>query len=71
MHPWYVEDPGGQLSLELAPRYDKHSRIELGVMGTETHQVFGTWSGRFVSDDGESIELAGMQGFAEESRSRW
>ena len=40
-------------------------------MGTETHQVFGTWSGIFVTDDGARVEFAGIQGFAEESRSRW
>ncbi|HEY5013138.1 MAG TPA: DUF2804 domain-containing protein [Acidimicrobiia bacterium] len=69
--PWLVDDPHGRLHLRLDPRFDKHSKTEAGVMGTETHQVFGTWSGTFVADDGESIELAGIQGFAEESRSRW
>lgn len=71
LRTWRVEDPGGRLRLELAPRYDKHTRTEAVVMGTETHQVFGTWSGTFVTDDGETLELAGLQGFAEESRSRW
>jgi hypothetical protein len=71
LRPWRVEDPGGQLSLELAPRYDKHSRTETFVLGTETHQVFGSWSGWLRSDDGARLELAGLQGFAEESRSRW
>jgi hypothetical protein len=71
MEPWRVEDPSGRLHLRLDPRFDKHSKIEAGVMGTETHQVFGNWSGAFVTDDGESIELVDVQGFAEESRSRW
>jgi len=57
--------------VELAPRYDKHTRLEAGVLGTETHQVFGTWSGSFTTDDGEVVDFAGLQGFAEESRSRW
>ena len=71
MRPWLVDDPDGRLHLRLDPRFDKHSKTEAGVMGTETHQVFGIWSGTFVTDDGEAIELAGIQGFAEESRSRW
>ena len=71
MRPWRVSDPGGRLDLELVPRYDKHSKIEALVMGTETHQVFGPWSGSFVTDAGETMELRGLQGFAEESRSRW
>lgn len=71
LRPWRVEDPDGRLVLELGPRYDKHSRVELGILGTETHQVFGTWSGIVHPDEGAPIELAGLQGFAEESRSRW
>jgi hypothetical protein len=69
--PWRVSDPGGQLDLELTPRFDKHSRTNLVVLATETHQVFGTWSGTVVTDDGRTIRLDGIQGFAEESRSRW
>lgn len=71
LRPWRVEDPDGRLRIELTPRHDKHTRIEAGIVGTETHQVFGTWSGSFVPDDGEPIQFAALQGFAEESRSRW
>jgi hypothetical protein len=71
LRPWRVEDPDGRLALELAPRHDKHSRIAAGLLATETHQVFGTWSGRFVPDEGPALEFRGLQGFAEESRSRW
>jgi hypothetical protein len=69
--PWHVMDPGGQLDLVLQPRHDKHSRTSLGVLATETHQVFGTWSGQVVTDDGRVVVIDGVQGFAEESRSRW
>lgn len=71
LRPWRVTDPGGQLAIELTPRYDRHTRIELGVMGTETHQVFGEWSGEFINDAGDRLTLRGLSGFAEESRSRW
>ncbi len=71
MRPWRVRDPGGQLELVLAPRYDKHSHVEAGDLGSETHQVFGTWSGRLVTDDGLGLEVTDAQGFAEEARQRW
>jgi len=71
LHPWHVEDPTGHLSLDLHPRYDKHTRIEAGVIGTETHQVFGTWSGTVTDDGGSTHTLHDLQGFAEESRWRW
>jgi hypothetical protein len=71
MAPWRVSDSGGQLALELVPRYDKHSATNLGVLSTQTHQVFGRWSGSFTTDDGRTVTFDDLQGFAEESRSRW
>jgi hypothetical protein len=71
LQPWRVEDPGGQLQAVLRPRFDKHSAVGDDQFGSETHQVFGTWSGRLTTDDGRSIEFDGLQGFAEEARQRW
>lgn len=71
MRPWRVQDPEGQLDLILTPRHDKHTHVEAGDLGRETHQVFGTWSGRLLTDDGHSLDVAGLQGFAEEARQRW
>jgi hypothetical protein len=71
MAPWRVADPDGQLDVVLTPRYDKHSRIGEGDRASETHQVFGTWSGRVRTDDGVTLDLDGLQGFAEEARQRW
>lgn len=71
LRPWRVVAAGGELDLTLTPRYDKHSRTAAVVLATEVHQVFGTWSGRFRTDDGGEVVLDGLQGFAEESRSRW
>ena len=71
MHPWRVRHPDGSLDLALTPRFDRHSKVEAVVMGTEVHQVFGRWSGHVTTDEGEVHHLSGLQGFAEESRSRW
>lgn len=71
MRPWRVRDPHGRLDLVLAPRFDRHSRVEAIVLGTEVHQVFGTWSGLVVGAGGREIRVEGIDGFAEESRSRW
>ena len=71
LEPWHVVDPGGQLDVVLAPRFDKHTKVGDGRFGSETHQVFGTWSGRLRTDGGQELELSGLQGFAEEARQRW
>jgi hypothetical protein len=71
MRPWRVSDPGGQLDVVLEPRYDKHTKLEGRKRRSETHQVFGRWSGRVVDDDGEEHVVRGIQGFAEEARQIW
>jgi len=71
MQPWRVIDPGDQFDGTLTPRFDKHSHVDAGQFGSETHQVFGTWSGRLRTDDGRELDFDGIQGFAEEARQRW
>lgn len=69
--PWRVVDPGGQLDVTLAPRYDKHTQLPGRDKGSETHQVFGTWSGHVRTDDGLELTFDDLQGFAEEARQEW
>jgi hypothetical protein len=71
LQPWRVRHPDGSLDLELVPTYDRHTKVTAVVMGMEVHQVFGRWSGHVTDDAGRRHDLADLQGFAEESRSRW
>ena len=72
MQPWRVTDSDGQIDAVLTPRFDKHSAMEVSAdLGSETHQVFGTWSGHLRTDDGLALAFSGLQGFAEEARQRW
>lgn len=70
MRPWTVTDPEGQLDVTLTPRFDRHSRIGRRRV-SETHQVFGTWSGQVRTDDGIEVAFEDLQGFAEEARQHW
>ncbi len=71
LEPWRVLDPTDRMDLTLTPVHDKHTRVDARVVGTEVHQVFGTWAGTVVDDDGNELTIDGALGFAEESRSRW
>ena len=71
LDPWTLRAPDGSIDVTLHPRYDRHSRVEAGVLGMEVHQVFGHWSGTVRDDDGVTYRFDGMQGFAEEARNRW
>lgn len=71
LDPWHVHDASGSLDLTLHPVYDRHSKANALVLATEVHQVFGTWTGHVTDEAGHTHEVAGISGFAEESRSRW
>ncbi|MGQ0832076.1 MAG: DUF2804 domain-containing protein [Microthrixaceae bacterium] len=71
LSPWRVVDPGGQLDVTLTPRYDKHTQLPGRDKGSETHQVFGTWSGRVRTEDGLELAFDDLLGFAEEARQEW
>ncbi|MFV0525172.1 MAG: DUF2804 domain-containing protein [Acidimicrobiales bacterium] len=71
MAPWRIVDPGGQLDVVLHPRFDKHSGPSGPGGGTETHQVFGRFSGTVRTDDGAVHRFEDLQGFAEEARKVW
>lgn len=71
LEPWRVTSPDGRLRLVLSPRYDKHTRTAGSRNASEVHQVFGTWSGSWTTDEGVTIGFEGLQGFAEEARQRW
>lgn len=71
MEPWHITDPGGQLDVVLQPVYDKHTKLPGRDRGSETHQVFGRFSGHVRTDDGETVAFEDLQGFAEEARQEW
>lgn len=67
--PWRVY--GGGLDATLTPAYNKESRMNLGVLASQTDQCFGTWAGSFTDSAGNIFEFAGLEGFAEEVHNRW
>jgi hypothetical protein len=71
MAPWRITDPAGQIEVVLHPRFDKHTQTGAGELSSETHQVFGTFSGRVRTDEGLELAFDDLQGFAEEARQVW
>jgi hypothetical protein len=72
MAPWRVRDEAGQLDVTLEPRFDKVTDTLVSVdLSSQVHQVFGTWSGTAVTDEGVTLNFDGLLGFAEEARQRW
>ncbi|GAA4419028.1 DUF2804 domain-containing protein [Georgenia halophila] len=67
--PWFITGP--RVDVRLEPWAERSSAIRLGIISSVQHQVFGTWSGWVVDDDGERRSVDGLVGFAEDVANRW
>ena len=71
MQPWIFRDNHHRLILEFCPFSERVATTRLGVIDSEVHQMFGHYSGKITSDDGEEIQIENLIGFAEEHQARW
>jgi hypothetical protein len=71
MKPWKFGDSGGRLDLTFTPIKERIAKTKLGIIDSEVHQMFGRYSGKAVTDNGEVIYLKDLFGFAEEHHARW
>ena len=71
MKPWKFQDNQGRLDLDFVPFKDRFAATKLVVIDSEVHQMFGRYSGKVVTDEGEEIRIEGLIGFAEEHKARW
>ncbi|MFG3191226.1 DUF2804 domain-containing protein [Streptomyces omiyaensis] len=69
LRPWRIR--GERVEVRFRPFHERVARTNLGVVAGETHQCFGHFSGRALTDDGTETSLDGLVGWAEEARNRW
>ena len=66
LSPWHMTDNEGRLDLAFEPQIDRTDNIDLaGIIVSRQHQVFGTFSGTVVLDDGSALCVDGLRGSAE------
>ena len=72
LEPWHIVDDEGYLDLAFAPTLDRSDKIDIAhVIVSDQHQVFGFFSGTITLDDGVTLELDGLRGFAEDVHNRY
>jgi len=69
--PWTFDSSDGRLTLDFKPIVDRYSSINMWVIKTVQHQVFGLFSGKAILDDGKEIILKDVYGFAEDVFNRY
>jgi hypothetical protein len=69
--PWLMTAPDGRLELMFTPFMERVARTNLLLITSEVHQMFGRYTGQVRTDEGETIRIDGLVGFAEEHHARW
>ena len=65
MEQWHMTDDEGRLDLLFSPDVDRSDFVNLKLVISDQHQVFGTFSGTIVLDDGTPFQIRDLRGFAE------
>jgi hypothetical protein len=71
MRPWRMASPDGRLELDFQPFKERVARSNLLLITSEVHQMFGQYRGRVITDEGQTIPVRDVIGFAEEHHARW
>ena len=69
--PWKFTSNNGRFEMEFVPIIDRAAKIDVKVIITDQHQVFGRLSGKAVLDDGTVIEVKDMLCFAEDVHNKY
>ena len=64
------EQSGHRPALVLSPK-TYNAKTSLMVITSEVQQMFGRYQGTLVTDEGETIQIRDLIGFAEEHHARW
>lgn len=72
MGDWHFISDDGRFDMTMKPYYDNHTNMMvLNVVGMNTHQVHGLWSGKVTLDDGTVLEIKEMYAFCEKVYNKW
>jgi len=72
LKPWHFRSHTGDIDLIFTPKIDRHGGANALIIESNQHQVFGSFSGRFlVNNLTQPIEIHDLPGFAEKVYNRW
>ncbi len=68
---WRITSPTGEVDLIFTPKIVRHGGANALIINSRQRQVFGTFTGVFRLENGETIEVNDLTGFAEKVYNRW
>ena len=69
MRPWTMRSD--RVDLTFVPFLERSALTNLLLIRSEVHQMFGRYEGTVIADDGETVMIDGLVGWAEEHQARW
>ena len=71
LSPWTFTSSDQRFTMGFLPIMDRSACIDLKLICSDRHQVFGRFSGSAVLDDGTVIQVRDLTGFAEKVHNKW
>jgi hypothetical protein len=71
MKPWVITSNDKRFEMTFEPILDRKANINILIIGSDQHQVFGKISGKAVLDDGEVLEIENCLCAVEHIKNKW
>lgn len=71
LKPWTFTSNDGRFEMDFIPILDRAAKIDIKLIVTDQHQVFGRMSGKAVLDDGTVLEVKDLLCFAEDVHNKY
>jgi len=71
LDPWRVETADGRCRVDFRPEGERAGKLDLGVIASDYHQPYGTFSGMAVDDSGREHPIRDYFGVTEFHRARF
>ncbi len=71
MDPWKINSSDGRFEMTFTPILERYSKTNLLIIKSIQHQIFGKYSGYFILDNGDRVDVDNIIGFAEDVVNWW
>lgn len=71
MSQWKFTSDDGRFEMDFTPVIDRSELADYKLLNLNRHQVFGYYNGTVILDDGKSLLVKDMFGFAEKVQNKW
>ena len=69
--PWSFTSDDNRFDMDFRPILDRSADMDVKLLKSEQHQVFGLFTGTAVLDGGKRLKLRDFPGFAERVENKW